>query len=150
MSTSPRPVFRDLSRQESERLLRTHAIGRLAFAFHDRVDIEPISYVYEDGWIYSRTSPGGKLEVLAHHPWVAFEVDDVQGLFEWTSVVAKRAVYMVDELSASGGTESWEYAVALLRRLTPGALTDADPVPERSVIFRIHVDELHGRMATMR
>lgn len=150
MPAPPRPVFRQLSKQESEELLRTHSVGRLAFAFHDRVDIEPISYVYDDGWIYSRTAPGEKLDVLAHSPWVAFEVDDVHGLFEWTSVVAKGAVYMVDELSAAGGAESWEHAVTLLRRLIPTALTERDPVPDRTILFRMHVAELHGRQATMR
>jgi hypothetical protein len=56
---------------------------------------------------------------------------------------------MVDELSV-GGAESWQHAVALLRRLIPNALTEGDPVPERTVVFRMHVDELHGRSATMR
>src|SRR6185503_10879083 len=99
---------------------------------HDRVDIEPINYVYDDGWIYGRTAPGEKLAVLAHRPWVAFEVDNVKGLFEWTSVVAKGAVYMLDEESAASGAESWEHAIAVLRRLIPTALTERDPVPDRT------------------
>ena len=56
---------------------RAH-VGRLAFTFHDRVDIEPISHVYSEGWVYARTSPGTKLTTVKHHPWVAFEVDEVQ------------------------------------------------------------------------
>jgi nitroimidazol reductase NimA-like FMN-containing flavoprotein (pyridoxamine 5'-phosphate oxidase superfamily) len=149
MPPPPKPVFRHLSKLEAEGVLRTHSVGRLAFAFHDRVDIEPINYVYHDGWIYSRTAPGEKLAVLAHHPWVAFEVDDVHGLFEWTSVVAKGAVYMVDDLSTASGEESWEHAVSLLRRLIPTALTEHDPTPDRTVVFRMHVADLHGRQATM-
>src|SRR6478752_7743534 len=50
------------------------------YAFHDRVDIEPINYVYADGWVYCRTSVGVKLDTMERHRWVAFEVDEVRGL----------------------------------------------------------------------
>jgi hypothetical protein len=38
--------------------------------------------------------------------------------------------------------------VAAVRRLAPEAFTPDDPIPERAVLFRIHVDELQGRAAT--
>lgn len=91
---SQRPVFRELGREESEQLLLRNHVGRIAFAFHDRVDIEPIHYVFHGGWIYGRTSPGTKLTTIAHNRWVAFEVDEVQGLFDWRSVVVKGAFYL--------------------------------------------------------
>ena len=67
------------SPRDAVALLGAHHVGRIAFTFHDRVDIEPISYVYADGSIYGRTSPGTKLATVRHHPWVAFEVDEVEG-----------------------------------------------------------------------
>ena len=51
------PVFRDLDFGEIEAMLKDHSYGRLAFSFRDRVDIEPIHYVYENGWLVCRTSP---------------------------------------------------------------------------------------------
>ena len=71
-----------MSQHECLALLARNQVGRLAFTFHDRVDIQPLHYVYEAGWIYGRTSQGTKLATLAHHQWVAFEVDEVEGLFE--------------------------------------------------------------------
>lgn len=71
------PTFRPLDRPEMEALLARNHVGRLAFSFHDRVDIEPIHYVYADGVLYARTSPGHKLTTLAHHRWVALEADEV-------------------------------------------------------------------------
>ena len=47
------PVFRELTREGCEALLAVSHVGRLAYTFHDRVDIEPIHYVYADGWIGS-------------------------------------------------------------------------------------------------
>jgi nitroimidazol reductase NimA-like FMN-containing flavoprotein (pyridoxamine 5'-phosphate oxidase superfamily) len=77
------PDFHVLDRAECEALLLSQQVGRLAFSFRDRVDIEPIHYVYADGYIYGRTQFGSKVTVLAHHPWIAFEVDDVRALYEY-------------------------------------------------------------------
>jgi hypothetical protein len=83
------PQFRELTPAQSTMILARHNVGRIAFTFHDRVGIEPIHYVYQNGILYGRTSHGSKLDVLAHHPWVAFEVDEVEGLFDWRSVAVQ-------------------------------------------------------------
>lgn len=80
-------VFRELSRDETEALLSRNKVGRLAFSVHDRVDIQPIHYVYERGWIYGRTSEGEKITTLEHNRWVAFEVDEVEDILDRKSVV---------------------------------------------------------------
>lgn len=139
-------VFRDLEFGEIEAMLKEQSYGRLAFSFRDRVDIEPIHYVYEDGWLICRTGPGTKLTLLAHHPWVAFEIDEVRGLFDWRSVVVKGTVYFV-ERDGSGQDEAFHTALAAIRRLVPSALMADDPMPGRNVVFRIHIDEMHGRAA---
>ena len=74
---------------DAEKLLKRICVGRLAFAFHDRVDIIPIHYVYSAPWIYGRTSRGAKLLTLEHNPWCAFEVDEIRGPFDWQSVIVK-------------------------------------------------------------
>jgi len=38
--------IRDLERSEIEMIVSRNNVGRLAFTFHDRVDIEPIHYIY--------------------------------------------------------------------------------------------------------
>ena len=137
----------ELTAAECERFLARHHVCRIAYTFRDRVDIEPVHYVYEDGWIYGRTEPGAKLTTLAHHRWVAVEVDEIDGLFSWRSVVAHGAFYLLD---ANGNTESRElygHAVSLLRRLVPGTFQADDPVPFRRIVFRISVDEMRGRAA---
>ena len=144
-SPLPSPVFRDLDFVEIEAMLKEHSYGRLAFTFRDRVDIEPIHYVYEDGWLICRTSPGTKLTQLAHHPWVAFEIDEVRALFEWRSVVVKGTVYFAEQ--GQTHDETWRASLEALRRLVPSALTPDDPTPGRNVIFRVHIDEMHGRAA---
>ena len=145
--TTPRPTFRELSRPEIDAFLGSRHHGRIAYAFRDRVDIEPIHYVYADGWVYGRTAPGTKLTLLQRSPWVAFEVDEVRSLFDWTSVVVKGTVYFVGEEATEHAAETYARALDRLRELVPDAMTEHDPVPERTVVFRIFVDEVRGRSA---
>jgi uncharacterized protein len=139
------PTFTSLTRRECLALLRRHRAGRLAFSFRDRVDIEPIGYLFHDGWLYGRTSPGTKLTMMRRNPWVAFEVDEIEGRFDWRSVVAHGTVYFLNP----DGEEhpAFAEALALFRSDDPTAFAANDPAPERTATFRIHLAELTGRQA---
>lgn len=147
MTSAGHPTFRDLDGNEIEQILARNHVGRIAFSFHDRVDIEPIHYVYADGVIYLRTEPGSKLETLAHSPWVAFEIDEVRGPFDWQSVVAHGTVYVLQDAGPPSARASYHTAVAQLRTVSPNALSDRDPVPSRNVVLKIHPATVRGRGA---
>lgn len=139
------PTFRALDKAESQAVLTRNHVGRIAYSFHDRVDIEPIHYVYDDGWIYGRTSPGTKLATLSHHRWVAFEVDEVDGPLDWRSVVVHGTVYL---LASDPSERETETGLRLLRRFLPDTRTEDDPTPFRTVLFRISASEITGRSAS--
>jgi len=141
------PVFRELERGEIEEIVARNCVGRIAFSLHDRVDIEPINYVFEAGWVYGRTSHGTKLATIAHHRWVAFEVYEVKGMFVWKSVVVKGAFYLVDPDTSVREDPAFAHGVDLLRELIPHTLTANDPTPSRNSVFRIHLDEVTGLAA---
>jgi uncharacterized protein len=141
------PVFRDLTETEANAMLRRNTYGRIAFSFHDRVDIEPIHYVFENGWIFCRTGSGTKVLTLQHNPWVAFEIDEVDELFQWRSVVAKGTAYFYQGVTGKLEDAVAKLPVGALRRLVPSALGPGDPTPERQVVFGIHVDSVRGRAA---
>ena len=144
-ATEHSPHFDELSERSARALLARNRVGRLAFAYKNRVDIQPIHYVYDDDYLFGRTAVGSKLVTLAHHPWCAFEVDEVHGLFEWVSVVVHGSFTMLDP--KVGSSSLYDRALDLLQRLIPGALTSRDPVPERAILFAIHIDEIRGRSA---
>ena len=147
MTRQPTPTFRELSVAESDALLTRNHVGRIAFSFHNRVDIQPIHYVFADGAIYMRTEPGAKLATLAHVPWVAFEVDEVDGPFDWRSVVAHGTVYVLSDTGTDEARAAYRHAIDRLRELSPLALTDEDPVPARRVLIKLHLSEVVGREA---
>ena len=144
------PSFRELSTAEAEELLRQHHVGRLAFMREGVVDIEPIHYVFSDGWIFGRTAQGTKFASVEHRPWVAFEVDEVRSLFEWRSVVVHGTIYVLTEEGAPLDREEFARALDLLRTLIPETLTADDPTPARTIVFGLHIDGMSGRAAEMR
>lgn len=147
MSIHGTPVVTTLSGEEAQALLIRNQVGRIAYSLHDRVDIEPIHYIYDAPWIFGRTSTGAKVLTLAHNQWCALETDDVQGLFDWESVVVKGPF-----TPRNSPLAGWDHdrAVAALRRLVPEFLTDHDPTPHRDIVFGIHASEITGRRSTTR
>jgi hypothetical protein len=142
------PVIRALDRAECEQILARNHVGRLAYAWQNHVDIEPLHYVFHDGWIYGRTSHGAKMEAVGYTWWpVAFEVDEVEELFRWRSVVVHGGFYVLPEDGSERQADEWEQGVALLRTLLPETLTADDPVSFRTVVFRMAVQEVTGREA---
>lgn len=140
---SVRPTIRALSRNECVALLKRHHVGRLAFALNDRVDIQPLHYVLEGGWLYGRTSEGTKLTVLDRNRWVAFEVDEIRDPFDWDSVVVYGSFHRIEPDDVATVAR----AAALMRTVVPQALMPDDPAPYRTVLFRISIGELIGRAA---
>ena len=61
MTEAARVEFLELDQPEIEAILARNYVGRLAFTFRDKVDIEPLSYAYADGVVNFRTAPGTKL-----------------------------------------------------------------------------------------
>ena len=145
--TSASPNIIELSGDDITALLARNRVGRIAYAMHDRVDIEPLHYVYSEGWIYARTSKGAKLSTIERNKWVAFEVDEVTSLFDWRGVVVHGGVYILADDGDAESRALFEKSLGLLRRLLPATFREDDPVPFRDVIIRIAVQEATGRRA---
>lgn len=141
------PHIRHMTPPEMEAILRRHHVGRIAFYNENRVDIEPISYVYHDGALYGRAAEGTRMDALTSQPWVAFEVDEIRGPFDWDSVVVKGTVYVVEPGQVAPLRERYEHALGVIRTALPEALTERDPAPARTTIFRLHIDAMEGRSA---
>lgn len=142
-----RPRFKDLSAAESRRVLARNHVGRMAFKHERSVDIEPLGYVSTKDWIFLRSAAGSKLEALARNPYVAFEVDEVDGPFDWRSVVVHGTVYMLPKDGSPTEQREYRRAVRLFRSAMPATFTDDDPAPEREHVYGLNVQEITGREA---
>jgi len=143
------PVLVELSRPEIDAILARNHVGRIGYARQNKVDIRPVHYVYSENWIYGRTAFGSKYEALietAHEWWpVVFEVDEVDDLTNWRSVLVRGGFYAIRPDASPADAEVWENAIRVLRTLFPHALREDDPAPGMSTLFRISVQEVSGR-----
>jgi len=143
------PEFRRLEPDEMQSILVRNNVGRLVFISGGEADVRPLHYVFSQSRIYGRSSPGA---AFLQQPGgrVAFEVDEVEAVFRWKSVIARGEIHRL--IRDGTDSEEWENAVRLLRRVVKNAFLEGaqdgektDPVPERTEIFRISIDQLTGR-----
>jgi len=144
----------DLTEPQMEALLRAQAVGRLGCYGNGDIYVVPVSYAYERRAIYGHTHNGLKVQLMRQHRRVCFEVDHVEDLANWQSVVAWG---IVEELKGSAAEEAVDL---LVDRLTP-LLRNSPSIPahalnpltrrrtdthgHRSVIYRLVIDTMTGR-----
>jgi uncharacterized protein len=144
------PTFRKLSPAECRAVLERNRFGRLAHALYDHVGIEPMSYVFRNEAVWGRTAPGMKTRVLERNPRVAFQVDEVEAMFRWRSVVVRGEFEMLSAAGSEGRLRAWREALDAARELLPETFTEQDPVPFRTILFRIQLASVAGVEAAQR
>jgi nitroimidazol reductase NimA-like FMN-containing flavoprotein (pyridoxamine 5'-phosphate oxidase superfamily) len=78
----------DLTAAEVEELLRRGRIGRIGCHAEGRTYIVPIGYAYDGECVLARSADGLKIRTMRANPAVCFEVDEIQGIDDWRSVIA--------------------------------------------------------------
>jgi nitroimidazol reductase NimA-like FMN-containing flavoprotein (pyridoxamine 5'-phosphate oxidase superfamily) len=78
----------ELNRSEVEDVLRAHVIGRLGCHAFGRTYVVPITYAYDGRYVYAHSDEGMKLHMMRENPHVCFEVDHMDDLANWRSVIA--------------------------------------------------------------
>jgi uncharacterized protein len=142
-----------LNHEDMEELLRSSVVGRIGCHADGRTYVVPISYAYDEGAVIGHTASGLKLRMMRENPNVCFEVDRMDDLGNWRSVIAWGRF---EELSGSDA----DHALAqLLARLLPIAVTSETSHPPKdlthqhrahseglpAVVYRIRLTEMTGR-----
>jgi nitroimidazol reductase NimA-like FMN-containing flavoprotein (pyridoxamine 5'-phosphate oxidase superfamily) len=155
----------EMNRDEIDDLLNTALVGRLGMIDGDRPYVVPISYAYRDGAVYCHSAQGRKVQALRTQPEVCFEVDELDHIDRWRSVIAwgrfeqlvgadaQRAMeLLVDRFrplvpAAADGNQGAE--VGMLRTLDIPRLAEAQATVGRpataAVVFRVDLHTLTGR-----
>jgi nitroimidazol reductase NimA-like FMN-containing flavoprotein (pyridoxamine 5'-phosphate oxidase superfamily) len=78
----------NLTDTEIEDLLKRQVIGRIACHADGVTYIVPTNYLYNGTHIISHSAAGKKIEMMRKNPDVCFEVEDIQSVFRWQTVIA--------------------------------------------------------------
>ena len=62
-------------------------IGRIGCSANGLTYVVPISYAYDNRYIYAHSKEGMKIQMMRLNPMVCFEIDTMDDLENWQSVV---------------------------------------------------------------
>ena len=68
--------------------LRSELVGRIGCFAGGRTYVAPVAYAYDGQNVYGWSREGSKLRVMRVNPEVCFEIDHVESLDNWHSVIA--------------------------------------------------------------
>lgn len=77
----------ELHQNEIEDLLKQQVTGRIGCHADGITYVVPINYAYKDGCIYGHSAAGKKIDMLRKNPQVCFQVDQIESILQWKSVI---------------------------------------------------------------
>lgn len=147
----------DLNVHQIEQVLKSEVIGHLGCHTGERTYVVPVSYVYRDGNLYGHSGLGMKIEMMRENPQVCFQVEQIDDLANWRSVILWG---MFEELD---GEETEQVTQMLVERLTPLIPPESGSHPHpwnehggssehilhrasrHGLLYRIRISEMTGR-----
>lgn len=135
----------ELTPDQTEDLLRTEVIARIGCISDGRVYVVPVSYAYDGTYIWGHGMDGAKLRAMRANPEVCVEVEHVEDMSNWRSVIAWG---VFEECHG----KDWEAGMALLVERIMPLLTfpphqpAPDPHgPKTGTVYRIRLSHRTGR-----
>jgi nitroimidazol reductase NimA-like FMN-containing flavoprotein (pyridoxamine 5'-phosphate oxidase superfamily) len=141
-----RGMLGELTPDEIDVVLRQETIGRIGCYAFGRPYVVPVTYAYDGVAVYAHSREGLKLRPMRSNPSVCFEVDHMESLTEWKSVIAMGTFSELEQRES-------ELAMELLRRRLAPLVPSATSVPDGHLhpsgmpwsVFRILLGERTGR-----
>ncbi len=140
-----RTVLGDLNDIEIEHVLHRNVIGRIGCHAYGRTYVVPITYAYDGSSVYALSHEGMKLHMMRENPHVCFEVDIMDGMANWKSVIASG---VFEELHGDEARACYRWIVDELEsRLDgpPGETVHPRNGNDAGVVYRIVLEEKTGR-----
>jgi len=140
-----------LTKSQCERILLGSMIGRIGCYSSGKSYVVPITYVFDNGYIYAHSKEGLKIRMMRKNPEVCFQVDQIDNMANWRSVILwgkfeelknsaeqeKALKIIINGLQAFPTSDSVKPAKSKL---------ELNPHKEKKpIIYRISVEEISGR-----
>jgi hypothetical protein len=76
-----------LTESQIEHVLHSQVVGRIGCQAKEDIYIVPVTYVYHKGYIYAHSKEGRKVQMMRNNPLVCFQVDAIENMTNWRSVI---------------------------------------------------------------
>jgi hypothetical protein len=145
-------MFGSLNSKEIEEFLKKQFIGRIGCHAKNKTYVVPISYAYDGQFVYCHTQEGLKTKMMRENPHICFEVDALETMATWKSIIAWGKYVEVDDKN-----DRAKALKVLLNRVYPFISTKKMHLGEdwpfapdnlndiKGVVFKIELSEKTGR-----
>lgn len=142
----------ELTPDQIEQVLRSEVVGRIGCHTDGGSYVVPITYAYDGRDIFGHSGEGQKLRMMRANPAVCFEVEQIDNLANWRSVIAQGTF---EELDGAAAELAMQLLVGRLAPLIASATSQpphegsgghvAETVGQPAVMYRIVLNEKSGR-----
>ena len=136
-----------LTAEEIDEVLRSEAIARLGCHADGKTYVVPVAYAYDGRALYGQSGEGLKLRMLRANPEVCVEIEQVESLCNWRSVIAWG---WFEELEGAEAAQALRVLAERIQSLLGRDAPDIDPesfeaLEElRPVVYRITLGKRTG------
>ncbi len=81
-------MIEELKKDKIETLLKSQIVGRVGCHTDNFIYVVPMSYTYDGEYIYGHAYDGMKISMMRKNPKVCFQVDAMENMANWQSVIA--------------------------------------------------------------
>ena len=143
-----------LSSESAKQILQSNIVGRIGCNDGKRTYVVPVQYVFDGKDIFAHSVEGMKIHMMRKNPDVCFEVDEIQDLNNWKSVIAwgkyeelkdEHDRYATIKLFVDRNIHIKISETAMLPVIPVDQKFPFQPLNIRPIIYRIIIEEITGR-----
>ncbi|NAY91329.1 flavin mononucleotide-binding protein [Muricauda sp. JGD-17] len=150
-------MIKELKPEECKGLLKNHYVGRLAYLAGKVPFVAPITYFYysEDGndSIISYSLEGHKIDAMRNHQNVSLQVDEIESINKWKSVLAHGAFEELHQIDAKRLLHKFAQGVKDLINRDPDKnvqfiqdfSSKLQAENDSPIVYRINIHEITGK-----
>ncbi len=146
-------MMASMNAAQIDALLRQQVVARIGCAAKGRPYVVPVFYAYAEGSIYCQSREGLKLNILRENPHACVQIDAIDNLSNWRSVVIrgrfKELKSVVSIKKAATVLDAKFFPLATGEQVThmPAAVNAPEVVEKkrRAIYFQISIDDVSGR-----
>jgi uncharacterized protein len=76
-----------LFKPQIDNVLHSQVIGRIGCYAENKIYVVPVTYAYDGKYIYAHSKDGMKIKMMRKNPNVCFQVDVMENMANWRSVI---------------------------------------------------------------
>lgn len=137
----------ELNKREILEFLESKFIGRLGCHLDGETYIVPVNYVYQNNAVYAHSGDGKKIKMLRANPRVCFQVDEIDNMFKWKSVILWGTF---EELKGQMRQQAMQGLILRIMPTTDNSVHDlshaiSPALQEDLIVYRINIEQATGR-----